>query len=386
VRLADLPLVPTPRLGVVRVLLDERPLVGVDRGVRAPRLADRPLLPVDAGVDGPRVLDVDRPLRPGVVSPTLLDDRPRAEDGVAGVAFDGRRVALLPLPALSSSGRAARLLPTRGLRVEIPVTIVVFWAFRAVLRRSATPPPPVPSPLLLEEDEVAPDPFCSSDELDEFSFIETVAGDVVPTALTPDGLGGRMVGVPPLLPAGRLGGRDVEEAMATAAATSPAEELCSDADMVLPSIEVLLWLAALPSNLGGRTGVMTASVMASIGARIHVAMSLQSGLADDVPCTRPPSYEADVLVEGLTGGGAVVCEEGALSRGASSLALALIIVLRLVVTSNLDTSTSSRPSRVNAASATEFSENRLGEFVLSRNLLLLYLLLPLIPVGVGRNV
>ena len=106
VRLLDLPLVPAPRLGVILVLLEERPLVGVERGVPAPLLTDRPLLLVDTGVDGPRVLDVDRPLRRGVVSPTLLEDRPLVEDGVDGVAFEWRRVALFrptPLPTLLSS-------------------------------------------------------------------------------------------------------------------------------------------------------------------------------------------------------------------------------------------------------------------------------------------
>lgn len=124
----------------------------------------------------------------------------------------------------------------------MPVTIVAFWALRAVRRRSAAPPPPAPllSPLTLEDDETKPDPFCSSDERDKLSFDDTVAGDVVPVVLIPDGLGGRMVGVPPLLPAGRLGGRDVEEVPRAAAPASPEEGSCSDTDVVAPFSELLL--------------------------------------------------------------------------------------------------------------------------------------------------
>lgn len=62
------------------------------------------------------------------------------------------------------------------------------------------------------------------------------------------------------------------------------------------------------SNLGGRTGVTTASVMASMGARIHVVTSLQSGLL-----LAEEEAVALELAPAEAGG------SGAASRGASSL-------------------------------------------------------------------
>lgn len=109
------------------------------------------------------------------------------------------------------------------------------------------------------------------------------------------------------------------------------------------------------SNLGGRTGVTTASVMASIGARIHVVTSLQSGLL-----LAEEEAVALELAPAEAGG------SGAASRGAS-LALGLLAALLAVLgpamvglISKRDTSTSSLPSTVNVVSAKACSVNMTG--------------------------
>ena len=118
---------------------------------------------------------------------------------------------------------------------------------------------------------------------------------------------------------------------------------------VSPDDVLVLVLVGPPvaSNLGGRTGVTTASVIASMGARIHVATSLQSGLwlaEDDAAALL---LELLVVVEVATAAGG----SGAPSRTASSL----LVVLGPMLISKRETSMSSLPSRVKAASAKAFS-------------------------------
>ena len=129
----------------------------------------------------------------------------------------------------------------------------------------------------------------------------------------------------------------------TASAPVPA---AADPDDVL----VLLLVGPLfASNLGGRTGVTTASVIASMGARIHVATSLQSGLwlaEDDAAALL---LELLVLVE------VVVAAAGAGSGAPSRMASSLLIILGPTLISKRETSTSSLPSRVKAASAKALS-------------------------------
>mmetsp|Transcript_1078 Transcript_1078/g.3037 ORF Transcript_1078/g.3037 Transcript_1078/m.3037 type:complete len:205 (+) Transcript_1078:529-1143(+) len=155
-----------------------------------------------------------------------------------------------------------------------------------------------------------------------------------------------MVGVPVLLPLAPpprcLGGSGDAVPAPVSSAAAPVDALV-----------VVLVGPLAASNLGGRTGVTTASVMASMGARIHVVTSLQSGLllAEEEAATLElvPAEEVGA---------------GAPSRGASSscpprsldLALAILAVLGpAMVISKRDTSTSSLPSTVNAASAKAFS-------------------------------
>lgn len=118
--------------------------------------------------------------------------------------------------------------------------------------------------------------------------------------------------------------------------------------------DVLVLLLVGPlvaSNLGGRTGVTTASVIASMGARIHVATSLQSGLwlAEDDAAVLPLVLVEIVVVVAAAGSGAP-------SRMASSL----LVILGPMLISKRETSTSSLPSRVKAASAKAFSVNVTG--------------------------
>jgi len=118
--------------------------------------------------------------------------------------------------------------------------------------------------------------------------------------------------------------------------------------------DVLVLLLVGPlvaSNLGGRTGVTTASVIASMGARIHVATSLQSGLRLAEDDAAALVLELLVLVEVVVA--AAGAGSGAASRTASSLLVDLVLGPTLI--SKRETSTSSLPSRVKAASAKALS-------------------------------
>jgi len=117
------------------------------------------------------------------------------------------------------------------------------------------------------------------------------------------GLGGRMVGVLALLslaaPPRCLEGRGDAALVPVSLAVTPGGALV-----------VALAGPLAASNLGGRTGVTTASVMASMGARIHVVTSLQSGL---LLAEEEEEALALELAPAEAGG------SGAASRGASSL-------------------------------------------------------------------
>ena len=117
---------------------------------------------------------------------------------------------------------------------------------------------------------------------------------------------------------------------------------------VSPDDVLVLVLVGPPvaSNLGGRTGVTTASVIASMGARIHVATSLQSGLRLAEDDAAALLLELLVVEVATAAGGS-----GAPSRTASSL----LVVLGPMLISKRETSMSSLPSRVKAASAKAFS-------------------------------
>ena len=197
-------------------------------------------------------------------------------------------------------------------------------------------------PLLGDGDDTPPSLVDSCDD----EAIDGLVPEATAVALVPEGLGGRMVGVPalPLTPPPPrcLGGGMGD----TASAPVPA---AADPDDVL----VLLLVGPLfASNLGGRTGVTTASVIASMGARIHVATSLQSGLwlAEDDAAALLLELLVLVLVEVVVA--AAGAGSGAASRMASSL---LIILLGPTLISKRETSTSSLPSRVKAASAKALS-------------------------------
>ena len=124
---------------------------------------------------------------------------------------------------------------------------------------------------------------------------------------------------------------------------APVPAVVGPNDVLVP----LLVGPLVASNLGGRTGVTTASVIASMGARIHVATSLQSGLwlAED---------DAAVLLLVLVVV-VVVVVAAAGSGGPSRMASSLLVILGPMLISKRETSTSSLPSRVKAASAKAFS-------------------------------
>jgi hypothetical protein len=166
------------------------------------------------------------------------------------------------------------LLSRRGLRRDEVLAPCALALLAADRRRSAAPVLLPLVPLIGDDDDTPPSLAGCDDVNDE--DVDGPAPDAAAAPLVPEGLGGRMVGVPALPPVALTprclgGGRgDVVPIPVTAAAN--------------PDLLVLALVVPLAaSNLGGRTGVTTASVIASMGARIHVAKSLQSGrlLAED---------------------------------------------------------------------------------------------------------
>ena len=143
---------------------------------------------------------------------------------------------------------------------------------------------------------------------------------------------------------------------------APVPAVVEPDDVLVP----LLVGPLVASNLGGRTGVTTASVIASMGARIHVATSLQSGLwlAED---------DAAVLLLVLVVVVVVVVVAAAGSGGPSRMASSLLVIPGPMLISKRETSTSSLPSRVKAASAKAFSVKVTGG---DSSMLLLLLVMP----------